>query len=1377
MGSVTAFPANLFDGSNRFVGVTVDTDAEMTPRVQVLSVPYAFRAEVADSVTGIDDDYVNVTGDTMTGTLTMDNGVIRSNVAEGASARGFQFETNDYYNTFGSSIFSVNNSSEEVFSLFQYEYPGLGYPVRGITVASHEGSPTLSMFVGDTNLGKSAVIGDIDRANLLIFDSNSRTAILSNDILFYTRPGGVMTFETDRIDVGREASFLTLNASIDSNVLPDGDLAHKMGDTGAGWIFYGDGSNLVGLPTLGDLSNYVRINPPSIQTTTAAQSIWIENTTAGGKAISAEAINDGHAVYGRKEGWGYAGYFVDGNNGWGDTHTLYALSTATSSGAAGYFVNNENSAKRVKLATGAKAAEFVGEVTIEGDVYADNFYGDGSQLTGIDTGFDGGTISGLTTFESNASFEADVFIAGKLTVVGTIDPIALILDPKDTAGQSLRINEVGDPLTEMLYFSQEDGLNVFDSTGNEAILGVGDSAAEFIDGVNGNEAVLATDYAAGEFTDGSGDFIVDLGVNNSIAGYFADGAGTDRVYLINGAQAGLFVGEVSIEGDVYAEKFYGDGSGLTGLTVGDYVELGPTSGQSTSAAYAIRVTSTHASGTGISAEADQYGGHFYANGGGGTEVGVYGRGYYGVRGVYDSDSDRFGELGSYRGSGYGVYGQYSSTVYGGIGGLGDANKAAIVGRVTAAGAASDQYGGYFSNSRTSGTAVGVYGASSSSGGYGVRGINGTAGGIAISGYASDSSASANYGGSFSAGGETGRGVYGLASAGSGVNYGGYFETNSASGYAAKFVGDVTVEGDVYAENFYGDGSNLTGIAAPGDLNNYVLKGGDSMTGTLTMSVSAAMINKASNRFMHSYGTNNTFVGELAGNFTTSGSGLNTGLGSRALYSVSTGLGNVAVGRNVLDSLADGSTNTAIGFSAGDNLVSGSGNVFIGNRAGDAETGSNKLYISNSSSNNLIYGEFNNDLVRINGTLEVTSDIVVTGNVTAAAYYGDGSNLTGIAGDGIGISTVDADARYVNLDGDSMTGVLTVSANVTVEGTLGIATTNTYGLDASINNSSGFAVRGQNISTNGSIKYGGYFTADGAGGRGIFASAVASTGTNYGGFFETDTSGSGTAVRGDAKNTGAVLNIGGNFTAGGTTGIAVKGTASGTGTSYGGKFSSSGDTGYGVLGQVSGSGINYGGAFTSNSSSGVGLYAYNSGGGQAALFGSGNVQVNNDLIVNGSLEAGQGATAGNFYVGGTLSKAAGTFLIDHPLDPANKVLRHSFVESPDMKNVYDGTIYLNDKGEAVVELPDYFEALNKDFRYQLTTIGNYAPVFIKQKIKGNKFLIAGGKPGMEVCWQITGSRQDAFAKKNPVIVEEEKAVKGVYLHPAAFNENLSLEQGY
>lgn len=150
----------------------------------------------------------------------------------------------------------------------------------------------------------------------------------------------------------------------------------------------------------------------------------------------------------------------------------------------------------------------------------------------------------------------------------------------------------------------------------------------------------------------------------------------------------------------------------------------------------------------------------------------------------------------------------------------------------------------------------------------------------------------------------------------------------------------------------------------------------------------------------------------------------------------------------------------------------------------------------------------------------------------------------------------------------------------------------------------------------------------------------------------------------------------------------------------------------------------------------------------------------------------GFFVGRVHVAGFLSKAAGAFKIDHPLDPENKYLSHSFVESPEMMNIYNGIVTLGKDGSAEVTLPDWFEALNRDFRYQLTCIGGFSPVYVAQKVSGNRFKIAGGQPGMEVSWQLTGVRHDAYAEKNRIQVEEMKPVaeRGAYLHPDAFGKS-------
>ena len=225
-------------------------------------------------------------------------------------------------------------------------------------------------------------------------------------------------------------------------------------------------------------------------------------------------------------------------------------------------------------------------------------------------------------------------------------------------------------------------------------------------------------------------------------------------------------------------------------------------------------------------------------------------------------------------------------------------------------------------------------------------------------------------------------------------------------------------------------------------------------------------------------------------------------------------------------------------------------------------------------------------------------------------------------------------------------------------------------------------------------------------------------------------------------------------------------------------------GIGVYGE---SQSNYGVAGTSVS--GVGIYASSIQ--TTGLYSVGKIGVHGiarDMVGAQGIRGDDGTSngtspytyAGYFQgrvgINGSLSKSSGSFKIDHPLDPANKYLSHSFVESPDMMNIYNGNVVTDDKGYAEVVLPDWFEALNKDFRYQLTVLDDsdsdeivWAKVV--KKMQGNQFMIRSSRPHLEVSWQVTGIRQDAWANAHRIVVEEEKPVaeKGKYLAPGLFGQ--------
>jgi hypothetical protein len=149
----------------------------------------------------------------------------------------------------------------------------------------------------------------------------------------------------------------------------------------------------------------------------------------------------------------------------------------------------------------------------------------------------------------------------------------------------------------------------------------------------------------------------------------------------------------------------------------------------------------------------------------------------------------------------------------------------------------------------------------------------------------------------------------------------------------------------------------------------------------------------------------------------------------------------------------------------------------------------------------------------------------------------------------------------------------------------------------------------------------------------------------------------------------------------------------------------------------------------------------------------------------------GYFTGTVEVNGTLYANSKDFQIDHPTDPANKYLYHSTIESSEMVNIYSGNVITDDLGIANVQLPAWFKSLNGDLRYQLTVVGRKAQAWISQEFDGGKFQIASDATHVKISWQVTGVRQDAYAKAHPLVVEKEKSARerGFYKNPELYGQ--------
>ncbi|MBS1712950.1 MAG: hypothetical protein JST30_01290 [Armatimonadetes bacterium] len=420
---------------------------------------------------------------------------------------------------------------------------------------------------------------------------------------------------------------------------------------------------------------------------------------------------------------------------------------------------------------------------------------------------------------------------------------------------------------------------------------------------------------------------------------------------------------------------------------------------------------------------------------------------------------------------------------------------------------------------------------------------------------------------------------------------------------------------------------------------------------------------------------------------------------------------------------------------------------------------------------------------VQGVTSATNGIGITG------YASSPSGTTyGVFGYTASQSGTGVTGQSVMPNGDGVRGESLSSAGDGVGGTF------------QSNGDEGTGVYGANMSTTG-LTIGGSFRSYSTFGTGVQGLASATSGTTFGGLF-TSNSNSGRGVQGMATaSSGATYGVYGTSTSPNGVGVfgtsvdnvGVRGNATAaTGANYGGYFQTSSSAGYGVFAFASStSGNPAAGYFRTDSPSGYAAYAL-----QNAASGSNRGVLSKALSPEGiAVQGWASSTSGeNFGVIGQADSTSGwgvyclgdfastgikAFRIDHPLDPTNKYLTHFCTEGAEALNAYSGNVRTDAKGYATVRLPDYFEAVNRDARYQLTVVDEgdrdgFVSAKVVRKIRGNTFVVRSSAPDVEVSWRVEAVRNDPYARAHvrPDVAMKPDNDRGTYQHPELYGQPLS-----
>ncbi|HUE01707.1 MAG TPA: hypothetical protein VMR62_19200 [Bryobacteraceae bacterium] len=582
---------------------------------------------------------------------------------------------------------------------------------------------------------------------------------------------------------------------------------------------------------------------------------------------------------------------------------------------------------------------------------------------------------------------------------------------------------------------------------------------------------------------------------------------------------------------------------------------------------------------------------------------------------------------------------------------------------------------------------------------------------------------------------SGYGVSGVATATSGSASGVYAQTSSPNGNALFATNSAT---SGYAFGIQGFSASPNGVGVQG---NVTAPSGSAVTGINSGAnggTGVSGVSNATSGFGVGVSGSTTIPGGTGvfgvNNATSGGNGVQgqtVATNANGVFGINTATSGFAVGVN-------GQTNSPGGTGVnGLNLATTGGNGVQGQS--NATNGGNGVFGMTASTNG-------NGVIGIN-TAASTFAVGVNGQTSSPAGTGvNGLNLATTGGNGVQGQS-NATSGFAN----GVSGQSSRTSGNGVYGSNNATSGFAVGVNGQTTSPAGVGTQGLNLATTGGTGVQGQSNATSGYASGVYGQSASTSGVGVSGN-ATATSGFAIGVQGQTTSSGGAGVFGVNNTSGG---FGLDGQAGANGTALFAVTQTCNSSGCTLVNGT-------GGEFVTGS-------------GGTLLLGYGGSYSNEVFSVDAS---GNGFFKGNLNVTGKVTKGSGSFKIDHPLDPEHKYLSHSFVESPDMMDIYNGNVTTNERGVATVVLPDYFEALNGDFRYQLTVIGQFAQAIVAKEISHGRFTIKTNRPKVRVSWQVTGIRHDAYANANRIPVTEEKAAaeQGTYLHPDVFGKSENADLG-